>query len=45
MVVTRVFKVEVPGIPTIDRIMGACEKIEAFAKADPGKQEGAPGTR
>ncbi len=45
VVVTRVFKIEVPGIPTIDRIMGACEKIEAFAKADPGKQEGAPTTR
>jgi maleylacetoacetate isomerase/maleylpyruvate isomerase len=42
MVVTRLFKIEVPGIPTIDRIMGACEKVEAFAKADPTRQEGAP---
>ena len=45
VVVTRIFKIEVPGIPTIDRIMGACEKNEAFAKADPTKQEGAPKTR
>jgi maleylacetoacetate isomerase/maleylpyruvate isomerase len=42
LVVTRLFKIEVPGIPTIDRIMGACEKVEAFAKADPTRQEGAP---
>jgi maleylacetoacetate isomerase/maleylpyruvate isomerase len=45
VVVTRVFKIEVPGIPTIDRIMGACEQLEAFTRADPSKQEGAPGTR
>lgn len=42
IVVMRVFKVEVANIPTIDRIMAACEKNEAFAKADPRRQEGAP---
>ena len=42
IVVMRVFKIEVANIPTIDRIMAACEKNEAFAKADPRRQEGAP---
>ena len=38
----RVFKIAIPDIPTIDRIMAACEAIDAFAKADPRKQVGAP---
>lgn len=42
IVVMRVFKIEVDGIPTVDRIMAACEQHEAFAKADPARQEGAP---
>jgi glutathione S-transferase len=42
IVVMRVFKVEVANIPTVMRIMGECEKLEAFAKADPSKQVGAP---
>ncbi len=42
IVVTRVFKIEVADIPTIDRIMATCEKSEAFARAEPGRQEGAP---
>ena len=42
VVVTRVFKIEVTGIPTIDRIAGRCEALEAFAKADPMRQDGAP---
>jgi len=42
IVVMRIFKIEVAGIPTIDRIMAACEKQDAFAKADPTRQEGAP---
>ena len=42
MVVIRVFKVEVTAIPTIDRIMAFCETHEAFAKADPMRQVGAP---
>jgi maleylacetoacetate isomerase len=41
IVVMRVFKVEVANIPTVMRIMGECEKLEAFAKADPSKQVGA----
>ncbi len=40
--VARVFKIEVPDIPTVTRIMADCEKLEAFAKADPRKQVGAP---
>jgi maleylacetoacetate isomerase len=40
--VTRVFKIEVGGIPHVDRIVSTCEKLEAFAKADPYAQVGAP---
>jgi len=43
VVVTRVFKITVPAIPTIDRIMVACEALDAFASADPMRQAGAPG--
>jgi len=42
LVVMRVFKIEVAGIPTVDRIMATCEAIDAFAKADPRRQAGAP---
>ena len=44
VVVTRVFKIDVAGIPTVHRIMAACEQNEAFAKADPARQAGAPAT-
>ncbi|MET0969879.1 MAG: maleylacetoacetate isomerase [Tardiphaga sp.] len=39
---TRVNKLAMPPTPTIDRIMARCEAMEAFAKADPMKQIGAP---
>ena len=42
VVVMRVFKIEVAAIPTVLRIMAACEKLDAFAKADPARQAGAP---
>jgi len=42
IVVTRAFKIEVTGTPTITRIAALCESLEAFAKADPMRQEGAP---
>ena len=42
IVVARVFKIEVAGTPTINRIAALCEAQEAFAKADPMRQEGAP---
>ncbi len=42
LVVMRVFRIEVDGLPTIDRIMAACEAQPAFANADPRRQEGAP---
>ena len=42
VVMTRVFKITVPNIPTIDRIMQACDAHEAFAKAAPSRQVGAP---
>ena len=44
IVVMRIFKIEVAGIPTVLRIMAACEKLDAFAKADPARQVGAPPT-
>ncbi len=40
--VMRVFKIEVPGVPTIDRIVARCEALDAFAKAAPSRQVGAP---
>lgn len=42
IVVMRVFKIDVPGIPTVNRIMAACEQLDAFAKAEPSRQVGAP---
>jgi maleylacetoacetate isomerase len=42
VVMTRLFKITVPDIPTIDRIMKACDALDAFAKAEPGRQQGAP---
>ncbi|MEY8878550.1 MAG: maleylacetoacetate isomerase [Leptothrix sp. (in: b-proteobacteria)] len=40
--VMRVFRIEVPGIPTVMRVMAACEQLEAFTRADPHRQAGAP---
>ena len=40
--VMRVFKVSISDIPVIDRIITACDAHEAFAKAAPGRQQGAP---
>ncbi len=42
VVVMRVFKIEVAGIPTVLRTMAACEQLDAFAAADPRRQVGAP---
>ena len=42
LVVMRVFKIEVADIPTVNRIMAACEQLDAFAQADPRQQAGAP---
>lgn len=38
----KVLKIPVKNAPTIDRIVATCETLEAFAKADPVKQVGAP---
>ena len=40
--VMRVFKMTAPNTPTIDRIIANCDAHDAFAKADPFKQVGAP---
>ena len=40
--VARVFKIKVNGIPTVDRIVAACNALDAFANADPMVQVGAP---
>jgi maleylacetoacetate isomerase len=42
VVVMRVFKIQASNAPTVLRIMAACEKLDAFAKSDPGLQQGAP---
>lgn len=41
-VLTQVNKLTVPPTPTIDRIMARCEVMDAFARAHPLKQVGAP---
>lgn len=41
--VMRVFKITVEGTPTVDAIAARCDAIEAFAKAAPHLQQGAPG--
>jgi maleylacetoacetate isomerase len=40
--VMRVFQIVVPGTPTIDRIIAQCDMHEAFIKAAPYRQIGAP---
>jgi maleylacetoacetate isomerase len=40
--VARVFKIEVPDIPTVNRIIASCEQLEAFQRAEPSRQAGAP---
>jgi maleylacetoacetate isomerase len=40
--VMRVFKIEVAGIPTVERIVARCEAMPAFANAAPSRQVGAP---
>jgi maleylacetoacetate isomerase len=42
VVVMRIFKITVPDIPTIDRIVMACEQLDAFVRAEPMRQVGAP---
>jgi glutathione S-transferase len=42
VVVMRVFKISIADIPRVDRIVALCEMQEAFAKAEPFKQNGAP---
>lgn len=40
--VMRLFKIAVADTPTVDRIIAACDAHEAFAKAEPSRQQGAP---
>lgn len=42
IVVMRIFKITIPDTPTIDRIMAACEALDAFSRADPLRQVSAP---
>ena len=42
LAVMRVFKIKVADTPTIDAIVARCEALDAFAKADPSRQAGAP---
>ena len=41
-VVLPIFRIEVPDIPTVDRIFATCEAHPAFAQAAPSRQSGAP---
>ena len=40
--VMPIFKIEVGGIPTVNRIMSKCMAQDAFVKAEPMRQAGAP---
>jgi maleylacetoacetate isomerase len=40
--VTRVFKISFDDLPTVDRVIAACDSHEAFVKAEPFRQQGAP---
>ena len=40
--VMQVFGIAVEGVPTVDRIVALCNTQEAFARADPYRQAGAP---
>ncbi|MCU0931545.1 MAG: maleylacetoacetate isomerase [Serpentinimonas sp.] len=42
LAVMRVFKIPSQNTPTIDRIMASLDALEAFALADPFRQQGAP---
>ena len=42
VVVMRLFAIDVEAIPTVRRIMAACEALDAFAASDPRRQVGAP---
>jgi len=40
--VTRLFDMRFDRLPTIDRIMAECDELDAFARAGPLRQQGAP---
>lgn len=40
--VMRVFRIDVADIPTVERIVAQCSALDAFARAEPGRQTGAP---
>lgn len=40
--VEKVFGIETPGVPTVRRIVASCAALDAFARADPMRQAGAP---
>lgn len=40
--VTRLFKMDFAGLPTVDRIIAQCDALDAFARAAPLRQQGAP---
>ncbi len=42
LAVLRIFKITIPDIPTIDRIIATCDTLDAFKKAAPALQQGAP---
>ncbi|MDZ4279338.1 MAG: maleylacetoacetate isomerase [Hydrogenophaga sp.] len=42
VVMTRLFKIELPELPNVQRIMASCEQLDAFNRAAPGLQAGAP---
>lgn len=40
--ITKAFNIKIEGIPIIERVVGSCMALDAFARAHPLLQEGAP---
>jgi maleylacetoacetate isomerase len=40
--ITKAFNIKIEGIPIIERVVGSCVALDAFARAQPLLQEGAP---
>jgi maleylacetoacetate isomerase len=42
VMIARVFKLDLPAMPTVDAVMQRCDQLPAFARAAPHLQQGAP---
>ena len=42
VVAMRIFKIDVAGLPTVLRVVAACERLDAYAKTELDRRMGAP---